>query len=254
MVTTRAFLICAVVLTAGCAGHLERVSREETISIQVIPPTWIRTPDAPVNFSRETGIGAVGGAGVGALGGAALGALTGLACGPLAPLCIPTLAATGAATGGVVGAVTGAVVATPAPAPLDANVLGLRTTIDAYARVHNPRERFTSVATETIKPYWTIDSAGGTTIVDIDLTEIALQAPSRDMVSLVIQAHVTVRRRADEKPSSGRFTYSEGRLFRYASAPSDRSLWIENHDGYVAQSFEQAYRSIAEDMAADMRR
>ena len=178
----------------------------------------------------------------GALGGASAGAIAGLFCGPWSPICVPLGAMVVGFGGGAVGAIAGIAESLPREARDQ-----LHSRIEDFRRLHNPREHLMAAITGKARDQWRVVAEPSSTLMTVHLREVALHSMRENRIALVMRVAVTVRSVGADGRSN-----TTAKTFKYVGPNSNVRLWIEDKNEYVANSFNHAYRQIAENVCSEL--
>ena len=224
--------IAVAMLLSACAHNTALIEPGREVAITASA----RAEPQDVEVSNPgAGKGALRGAGFGALD----GALVGVACGPFVPLCVPVFMTAGAMVGVVVGGAAGAISSSSA------------TTEDAvearareYVRDHDVQALLKSAIAAEASRRWSVvpqSDAQLTVQVDHALLRLANEKAVLDMgVTVAVRVPGT---RADPPIT---------KKYWYRSSPNDVRYWIDDRDGFVAESFRVAYAQIGRDVVMDL--
>lgn len=184
--------------------------------------------------NKGVGEDAATGGKTGAVGGAIAG---GLLCGPWIVICAPFLALTGAVGGGAVGAVVGN--ATGISAENEATLTNKATTYIQSSEPH--KNLLTEVIKQASKNFTVVDSPYSNE-VSIQITSLEFHSFSDGRVALSLEATVVV-----DYLENGR-TRAQTKTYQYQSPPEFVETWLEQDDNFYQQRFNDAYRTIADNI------
>jgi hypothetical protein len=225
--------VCLATLSAcSSTSKLNAVQQGDSVAFVTLSYTNKIFPFKITN--KGVGEDAATGGKTGAIGGVIAG---GLLCGPWIVVCAPFLALTGAVGGGAVGAVVGNV--TGLPTEDEANLTNKATT---FLQSNEPQKNLLTEVKKQASKSFTVVNTPHNNEVSIQIQSLEFHSFSDGRVALSLQASVIVNYL--EKGQMRNQTKS----YQYQSPPEFVETWLEQGDNFYQLRFNDAYRTIADNI------
>jgi len=228
---TIAALLVLLCLCAGCAVPLRQIDSGEELAIladgRADPPAGV------VN----TGIasGAVVGGGTGLIAGFLIAG----ACGPFAMACLPASMAAMGVTGAVAGGTVGWLAGLP-----EEKAQKLAANIKQATAARDPQRRLVTVIETRARTRWNVVPPPARNTIHVKLESVDLRAAGRTNVALAMKASILLNDKDDPRPIT--------RTFEYLGEAGPVDAWLDDRDGFVANSLERGYAALADNVMAEL--
>jgi outer membrane lipoprotein SlyB len=184
--------------------------------------------------NKGVGEDATTGGKTGAVGGAIAG---GLLCGPWIIICAPFLALTGAVGGGAVGAVVGSVTGLSIE-----DETSLTNKVTTFLKRNEPQKKLLTEVKKQASKNFTVVDAPHNNKVSIEIQSLEFHSFSDGKVALSLEATIVVNHFEEEK------MHNKTKSYQYQSPPEFVETWLEQDDNFYQQRFNDAYRTIADNI------